>query len=58
MHDLKWIRDHSATFDKGLATRGIEPLSQRILALDESHRAAVSEIQELQTRRNSLAKEI
>lgn len=58
MHDLKWIRDHSATFDKGLATRGIEPLSQRILALDESHRAAVSEKQELQTRRNSLAKDI
>lgn len=58
MHDLKWIREHAETFDKGLATRGIDPLSQHILKLDESHRAAVSEMQELQTRRNSLAKEI
>ena len=58
MHDLKWIREHSAAFDQGLATRGIDPLSQRILALDESHRAAVSEMQEIQTQRNSLAKDI
>ncbi|QOL19566.1 serine--tRNA ligase [Candidatus Bodocaedibacter vickermanii] len=58
MHDLKWIREHSEAFDQGLATRGIDPLSQRILALDESHRAAVSEMQDLQTQRNSLAKDI
>lgn len=58
MHDLKWIREHSEAFDQGLATRGIDPLSHRILALDESHRAAVSEMQDLQTQRNSLAKDI
>jgi seryl-tRNA synthetase len=58
VHDLKWIREHSAAFDQGLATRGIDPLSQRILALDESHRAAVSEMQDLQTQHNSLAKDI
>lgn len=58
MHDIKWIREHPSAFDKGLSHRGIDPLSQRILALDESHRSAVSEMQELQTQRNSLAKDI
>jgi seryl-tRNA synthetase len=58
MHDIKLIREHSAAFDQGLTTRGIDPLSNHILALDESHRAAVSEMQDLQTQRNSLAKDI
>lgn len=58
MHDLKWIREHPDAFNKSLATRGIEPLSNKILTMDESHRAAVHELQELQTQRNSLAKEI
>lgn len=58
MHDIKRIREHPDAFDKGLATRGIDPLSRRVLTLDESHRAAISEMQELQTVRNSLAKEI
>lgn len=58
MHDLKWIREHPAAFDKGLSHRGIDPLSNTILALDESHRAALSEMQELQSQRNSLAKDI
>lgn len=58
MHDIKWIREHPEAFDKGLFSRGITPLSNTILAMDESHRAAVSEMQELQTQRNSLAKEI
>lgn len=58
MHDIKWIREHSEAFDKGLSSRGIAPLSNTILTMDESHRAAVSEMQELQTQRNSLAKEI
>ena len=58
MHDIRWIREHFVAFDNGLATRGFAPLSKAILALDESHRQAVSDMQTLQAERNSLAKEI
>lgn len=58
MHDIKWIREHPKSFDDGLNTRGIAPLSAKILELDEAHRSATSELQELQSQRNTLAKEI
>lgn len=58
MHDIKWIREHPQTFDEGIALRGMEPLSQTILEKDQTHRATIVEMQELQTRRNQIAKEI
>lgn len=58
VHDLKWIREHPEIFDKSLETRGLEPLSHQILTMDEAHRSAVQEMQDLQTQRNTLAKEI
>ncbi len=58
MHDIKWIREHPNTFDEGLALRALPPLSKIILQKDEEHRAAVVKMQELQTRRNHIAKEI
>jgi seryl-tRNA synthetase len=58
MHDLKWIREHPADFDKGLARRGLEPISPAILKLDEERRANTTALQEMQARRNAASKEI
>jgi seryl-tRNA synthetase len=58
MHDLKWIREHPTEFDKGLARRGLEPVSPGILKLDEERRANTTALQEMQARRNAASKEI
>ncbi len=58
MHDIKAIRDDAAGFDAGLARRGILPLSAELLSIDEERRAALATLQELQARRNALAKKI
>ena len=58
MYDIKWIRDNAAAFDAGLAARGAEPLSAKLIALDETRRAAIARAQAAQERRNALSKEI
>jgi seryl-tRNA synthetase len=58
MHDIRWIRDHPAEFDRGLARRGLPPRVEEILALDRSWRAAETRAQETQAERNRIAKEI
>jgi seryl-tRNA synthetase len=58
MYDIKWIRDNPALFDKGLARRGLEPLSARLIALDERRRAAITKSEVAQARRNAASKEI
>jgi seryl-tRNA synthetase len=58
MYDIKWIRDNAEAFDKSRARRGLEPLAQALLALDDSRRAAISKLQAAQERRNAASKEI
>ena len=58
MHDIRAIRDNPATFDAGLARRGLPPHSAEILALDEKRRALSTELQGMQTRRNEASKAI
>jgi seryl-tRNA synthetase len=58
MHDLRWIRDTPADFDRGLTRRGLPPRADEILALDRSWRAAETRAQEAQARRNRIAREI
>ena len=58
MLDLRWIRDNPEALDAALASRGIAPLASRIVALDAGHRAAQTELQRLQSRRNEASKEI
>ena len=58
MYDIKWIRDNADAFDKSRARRGLEPLAQALLALDDSRRAAISKLQAAQERRNAASKEI
>lgn len=58
MYDLKWIRENPALFDEGLKRRMLDPLSERILELDRQHRAVQGELQEMQTRRNEVSKQV
>lgn len=58
MHDIRLIRDAPDAFDAGLTRRGLDPLSGRLIALDEARRAAVSALQATQERRNSLSREV
>jgi seryl-tRNA synthetase len=58
MHDIRSIRDNPAAFDQGLRKRGMEPLSERLIALDDRRKAAISAAQTGLERRNSLSKEI
>ncbi|WP_298019212.1 serine--tRNA ligase [uncultured Parasphingopyxis sp.] len=58
MHDLKAIRENPAAFDAAMARRGHEPIAATILALDEKNRLVLTELQELQARRNDASKAI
>jgi seryl-tRNA synthetase len=58
MYDIKWIRDHSDAFDRGLKRRGLEPLSAKLIELDERRRAAITKSELAQARRNAASKEI
>ncbi len=58
MYDTKWIREHPEAFDRGLTRRGLEPLSAKLLALDETRRAAITKFEQAQARRNAASKEI
>ena len=58
MFDIKWIRENPETFDRGLGKRGLEPLSAKLMALDEERRKTLASLQEAQSRRNAASKEI
>jgi seryl-tRNA synthetase len=58
MHDIKWIREHAADFDRGLARRNLPGQSAALLALDERRRAAITQFEQAQARRNAASKEI
>jgi seryl-tRNA synthetase len=58
MYDIKWIRENPEAYDRGLASRGLEPASAEIVALDERRRAAQTRFQELQSRRNELSRQV
>ena len=58
MHDLRTIRDNPDAFDAALASRSLSASSSEILGLDEARRAAQTRMQELQSKRNSVSKEV
>nr|WP_295834873.1 serine--tRNA ligase [uncultured Azospirillum sp.] len=58
MHDLRAIRENPEAFDRGLGRRGLAPMSSSVLDLDGRRRAAQTQMQEMQARRNEAAKEI
>ncbi len=56
MHDIRFIRENPEGFDAGLARRGLPPQAADLIALDEARRAAVTEVQVAQGRRNEASK--
>ena len=58
MHDIKWIRENPAAFDRGLERRGLPAESTKLLALDEKRRGAILKAEQAQARRNAASKEI
>ncbi|MBG1231401.1 serine--tRNA ligase [Aestuariivirga litoralis] len=58
MHDIKAIRENPAAFDAGLARRGLGAQAASLVGLDEKRRAQLQALQEAQSRRNALSKEI
>jgi len=58
MHDIKAIRETPAAFDAGLARRGLAAQSAALVAIDEKRRAQMQALQDAQSRRNVLSKEI
>ncbi|HVN01178.1 MAG TPA: serine--tRNA ligase [Caulobacteraceae bacterium] len=58
MHDIKAIRDDPEAFDRAWASRGLEPQTAELLRLDAELRAAQTELQSAQGKRNETAKQI
>lgn len=58
MHDLRWIREAPEAFDYALGRRGLRPQSVEVLELDRRHREAVTELQDIQTRRKEVSKAV
>lgn len=58
MHDIRWIRDNATAFDKALARRGLEPLAEHLISIDELRRARIRVFETHQARRNAASKEI
>ena len=56
MHDIRLIRENPEAFDAGLARRGLPAQATALIALDEQRRAAVTEVQVAQSRRNEASK--
>src|ERR1700693_3311357 len=52
MHDLRWIRENPAEFDRGLERRGLPPCADQVLALDREWRRLETEAQESQASAN------
>jgi seryl-tRNA synthetase len=57
MHDIKFIRTNPDQFDAGLTRRGLDGQAAEILDLDTKLRQIQTDLQDLQTRRNAIAKE-
>ncbi len=58
MHDIRALRSDPGGFDAAMARRGLPPLAERVLQVDSERRAALTAVQDKQSRRNALAKQI
>ena len=58
MHDIKWIRENLEAFVAALARRGLDAQSAELLGYDEQRRRELTELQEMQAKRNEIAKHI
>ena len=58
MHDIRFIRENPEIVDRGLKRRGLEPLAEKLIAIDEERRALLTQEQQGLARRNEASKQI
>jgi len=58
MHDIRALRADPAAFDAAMARRGVPAVAGRLLQVDSERRAALTAVQDKQSRRNTLAKQV
>jgi len=58
MHDIKAIRDNPQAFDDAFTRRGLAPIADSLIKLDETRRTAILASEQAQARRNAASKEI
>ena len=58
MHDIRAIRADPAGFDAALARRGLSPVADQLLQVDADRRSVLGVVQDKQSRRNMLAKQV
>jgi seryl-tRNA synthetase len=55
MHDIKWIRDNPQAFDAALKRRGLEPMADHLISIDERRRAIIRVLEGHKAKRNELS---
>lgn len=58
MLDIKWIRENPADFDAAMEKRNNKTKAETLIKIDEEKRKKISLVQELQSQRNKISKEI
>ncbi len=58
MLDIKWIRENTDLLDQNMKMRGAEAVSSHILSMDEERREIMAKLQDLQSKRNKISKEV
>lgn len=58
MIDLKWIVENPEAFNKAMEKRGYNMTAEKIIELNDKRKANIAELQNLQSQRNSISKEI
>jgi seryl-tRNA synthetase len=58
MHDIRFIRENPAAFDRGLARRGLAPMSSDLLAIDEARRAKILAAETAAAAQNAASKDV
>lgn len=56
MHDIRAIRETPDAFDAALARRGLDPVAQELLSLDETRRARIAAAETAQAERNAASR--
>jgi seryl-tRNA synthetase len=58
MHDIRFLRDNPADFDRALTRRGLAPMAESLLAIDAERRAKIAAAEEAKATQNAASKEV
>jgi seryl-tRNA synthetase len=58
MHDIRFLRENPAEFDRALTRRGAEPMAEALLAIDAERRAKIAAAEDARAAQNAASKEV